>query len=61
MQITVSRCDPHALIEFKRPFVLTGFVALGDADPVRVDIEAQGAARQTMGDLMSGCLGAVVD
>jgi len=61
MQISVSRCDPHALIEFKRPFVLTGFVALGDADAVRVDIEAQGAARQTMGDLMSGCLGAVAD
>jgi hypothetical protein len=54
--IQISRCDPHALIEFKKPFVLMGFVALGDADPVRVDIEAQGAARQTMGDLMSGCL-----
>jgi hypothetical protein len=61
MQISVSRCDPHALIEFKRPFVLTGFVVLGDAEAVRVDIEAQGAARQTMGDLMSGCLGAVPD
>lgn len=58
LQISVSRCDPHALIEFKRPFVLTGFVVLGDAAVVRVDIEAQGAARQTMGDLMSGCLGA---
>jgi hypothetical protein len=54
--IKISRCDPHALIEFKRPFVITGFVTVGDADPVRVDIEAQGDARQTMGDLMSGCL-----
>jgi hypothetical protein len=61
MQISVSRCDPHALIEFKRPFVLTGFVAVGDDDAIRVDIEAQGAARQTMGDLMSGCLGTVPD
>jgi hypothetical protein len=57
IQIKVARCDPHALIEFKRPFVLTGFVRLGDADVVRVDIEAQGSARQTMGELMSGCLG----
>jgi hypothetical protein len=61
VQIKVARCDPHALIEFKRPFVLTGFVRLGDGDDVgdvvRVDIEAQGSARQTMGDLMSGCLG----
>jgi hypothetical protein len=54
--IKISRCDPHALIEFKRPFVITGFVTVGDAEPVRVDIEAQGDARQTMGDLMSGCL-----
>jgi hypothetical protein len=61
LRITVSRCDPHALIEFKTPFVLTGFVALGGAEAVRVDIEAQGAARRTMGDLMSGCLGAVPD
>ena len=63
IHITVSRCDPHALIEFKRPFVITGFVRLGDADAdaVRVDIEAQGSARQAMGDLMSGCLGAIED
>lgn len=61
LRITVSRCDPHALIEFKKPFVLTAFVALDDADAVRVDIEAQGAARDVMGAVMSGCLGQPAD
>lgn len=54
--IEASRCDPHALLEFKRPFVIFGYVTLGDADPVRYDIEAQGEARRAMGELMAGCL-----
>jgi hypothetical protein len=56
LTIQISRCDPHGLIEFKKPFVLMGFVALGDADPVRIDIEAQGEARRLMGHIRSGCL-----
>jgi hypothetical protein len=54
--IEASRCDPHALLEFKRPFVIFGYVSVGDADPVRYDIEAQGEARRAMGELMSGCM-----
>jgi hypothetical protein len=56
LTIEASRCDPHALLEFKRPFVIFGYVSVGDAEPVRYDIEAQGEARRAMGELMSGCL-----
>jgi hypothetical protein len=56
LTIEASRCDPHALLEFKRPFVIFGYVSLGDAEPVRYDIEARGEARRAMGELLSGCL-----
>jgi hypothetical protein len=55
--IDASRCDPHALIEYKRTYMLAAWVQVGDAEPLRVDVEATGAARRALEDLLSACLG----
>jgi hypothetical protein len=54
--IRAARCDPHALIEYKRTFVFTIRVAVGDADPVLVDVEADGPARTAIEQLLAACL-----
>jgi hypothetical protein len=54
--ISAARCDPHALTEYKRTFILTARVRVGDAEPVRVDLPAEGAARRTLEDLLTQCL-----
>ncbi len=54
--ITASRCDPHALIEYKRTFIFVAWIALGDDDPVRVDIEAEGEARRVLEGVRLACL-----
>jgi hypothetical protein len=54
--ISAARCDPHALTEYKRTFILTALVRVGDAEPVRVDLAAEGAARRTLEDLLTQCL-----
>jgi len=51
-----SRCDPHALIEYKRTFILPALVRVGDAEPVRVDVEASGEAHRALEDLLAACL-----
>ena len=55
--ITASRCDPHALIEYKRTFIFTASVRVGDDEPVAVDVEAEGGARRVFEDLLTSCIG----
>jgi hypothetical protein len=54
--ITASRCDPHALIEYKRTFIFTASVQVDGDEPARVDIKAEGAARRALEDLLTSCL-----
>lgn len=56
VEIDASRCDPHALIEYKRTFILPAWVRVGDGDPVRVDVEVEGAARRALDELLALCL-----
>ena len=55
--ITAARCDPHALIEYKRTFIFSAYVALDGGEPTRVDIEAEGGARRALEELLRSCLG----
>lgn len=55
--ITASRCDPHALIEYKRTFIFTASVRVGDDEPVEVDVPAEGDARRVLEDLLTSCIG----
>jgi hypothetical protein len=55
--IEAARCDPHALIEYKRTYILVAVVAVDGAAPVRVDIEADGEARRALEDLLTACIG----
>jgi hypothetical protein len=55
--ITAVRCDPHALIEYKRTFIFSTYVALDGGEPTRVDIEAEGGARRALEELLRSCLG----
>lgn len=53
--ISADRCDSHAVAEFKRPFVFLSWVAVGDGDPVPVELEAAGSARAALEDLLATC------
>ena len=55
--ITAFRCDPHALIEYKRTFILDAYVALNGGERTRVDIAAQGGARRALEELLRSCIG----
>jgi hypothetical protein len=55
IEISVARCDPHALAEAKRSFIFLTWVAVGDADPVPVEFEATGAARAALDGLLATC------
>jgi len=55
--ITASRCDPHALIEYKRTFILSAYVALNGGERTRVDITAEGGARRALEELLRSCMG----
>jgi hypothetical protein len=55
--ITAARCDPHALIEYKRTFIFTAYVAVDDGEPTRVDFEAEGGARRALEELLRSCMG----
>jgi hypothetical protein len=54
--ITASRCDAHALTEYKRTFIFTASIQVDSNEPVRVDIEAEGAARRALEDLLTSCI-----
>lgn len=55
--IEASRCDPHALIEYKRTFVFVAWVGIDGGEPVRVDVEAEGETQRVLADLLSECIG----
>lgn len=56
VRIRAARCDPHALIEYKRTFIFVAVVAVDGADPVRVDVTAEDGARDALEDLLESCL-----
>jgi hypothetical protein len=56
LRVEASRCDPHALTEYKRTFILVASVQVGDDDPVRVDVTAEGPAHDALGVLLEACL-----
>lgn len=55
--ITVSadRCDPHAVAEFKQPYVFQSWIAVGGGEPVPVVLEATGGARAALQQLIASC------
>jgi hypothetical protein len=53
--ISADRCDPHAVAEFKRPYVFLSWVGVGDADPVPVELTLTGAARDALVELIAAC------
>ncbi len=56
MRVEADRCDPHALTEYKRTFILVALVAVGDAEPVRIDVRAEGPAHDALATLLEACL-----
>jgi hypothetical protein len=53
--ISADRCDPHAVAEFKRPYVFLSWVAVGDGEPVPVELELTGGARAALDGLIAAC------
>jgi hypothetical protein len=53
--ISADRCDPHAVAEFKRPMVFLLRAAVGDDEPVPVELEATGASREVLEELLATC------
>ena len=56
LTVTASRCDPHALIEYKRTFKFAVEVRLGEGEAVPADVEAEGDARTALEELLRSCL-----
>jgi hypothetical protein len=54
--VEATRCDPHGRIEYKRTFKFYAWVAIGDEDPVRVDVEAQEGSRRALEELLTSCV-----
>jgi hypothetical protein len=54
--VEAARCDPHVLTEYKRTFVLAAQVQVGEAEPVKVDIVAEGPAHDALAALLEACL-----
>jgi hypothetical protein len=57
VRLTASRCDPHALIEYKRTFTFVALVDTGGDRPVRVDVTAEGDARAALQTSLTACIG----
>jgi hypothetical protein len=55
--ITAARCDPHALIEYKRTFIFSAYVEVDGGERTRVDITAEGGARRALEELLRSCIG----
>ena len=54
---TPATCDPHVLAETKKPYVFPLFVAVGDADPVAVDLPLDQASRDRLAALVQRVCG----
>jgi hypothetical protein len=57
VRIHAARCDPHALIEYKRTFIFRARVRLGGGDPTLVDLEVEGPGHRALEDLLASCIG----
>jgi hypothetical protein len=57
VEIEASRCDPHALTEYKRTFIFVAWVGIDGGDPVKVDVEAEGETQRILADLLAECIG----
>jgi hypothetical protein len=57
VRIHAARCDPHALIEYKRTFTFSVWIRVGDRDPALVDVKARGPAHRTLERLLAACIG----
>ena len=53
--ISADRCDPHAVAEFKTPFLMLAWVSVGSGEPVAVELEATGPARTALEELIATC------
>jgi hypothetical protein len=54
--ISAERCDPHALGESKRTFIFLAWVAVGEAEPVAMDLEPMGPARAALEQVFTTCM-----
>jgi hypothetical protein len=54
--IQATRCDEHAIAEYKRKYLFVALVRIGDDEPVRVDVEADGETQQALEGLIQECL-----
>jgi hypothetical protein len=57
VRIHAARCDPHALIEYKRTFTFSVWIRVGDREPTLVDVKARGPAHRTLERLLAACIG----
>jgi hypothetical protein len=57
VRIHAARCDPHALIEYKRTFTFSVRIRVGDGDPALVDVKAEGPSHRTLERLLEACIG----
>jgi hypothetical protein len=57
VRIHAARCDPHALIEYKRTFTFSVWIRVGDREPALVDVKARGPAHRTLERLLAACIG----
>ena len=57
MSITASRCDAHALIEYKRTFTFLALVDVGKDRPLRLDVKAEGDTLRLLEDVLTRCIG----
>jgi hypothetical protein len=57
VRIHAARCDPHALIEYKRTFTFSVWIRVGDRDPALVDVKAEGPAHEALERLLAACIG----
>jgi hypothetical protein len=48
LRFTSATCDPHALAETKKPYVFPLEVAVGDGDPVAIDLPVDEELRQRL-------------
>jgi len=53
--ISADRCDPHAVAEFKQPYQFLSWVAVGEAEPVPVELVLTGGARVALDELIAAC------
>lgn len=52
VEFTPATCEPHVLAETKKPFVFPLEVAVGDDDPVVLDLPVDGALRRSLESLV---------